>query len=139
MEQQGEVIEAIWCYDTILKDNFIGQDPPLLQAAGRGLGLLLLREAETSRDSKRTERLLNRAVHALNLAHRSDPQDPDMAMSLAEAHGQRFRQLHQPADVFAANLLLDQITTPGVLDDRIAALRALLKSAPPTSLQRGTN
>jgi len=135
LEQQGEVIEAIWCYDTILKDPFVGQDPPTLQAAGLGLGQLLISEVQVSDDKDRIGRLLNRAIQALGLAHRSDQNDPQIALVLAEAHGERFRHKNQSADVLAVNLLLDRMGTPPELQDRIATLRSR-STRPPTALSR---
>jgi len=135
LEQQGEFIEAIWCYDTILRDPFIGQDSPTLQAAGLGLGQLLLSEVQVSDDPQRIERLLGRAIKALNLAHRSDPDEPQLALALAEAHGERYRHTKQPADVLAANVLLDRIGNPPQLDERIATLRARI-SRPSNSLSK---
>lgn len=135
LEPQGEVIEAIWCYDTIFKDPFIGQDPPTLQAAGLGLGQLLVSEVQVSDDPQRIERLLGRAIKALNLAHRSDPNEPQLALVLAEAYGERYRHTQQSADVLAANLLLDGIGSPTQFQDRIATLRARI-SKPPAALSK---
>lgn len=137
LEQQGEFIEAIWCYDTILKDPLIGQDPPTLQAAGLGLGQLLISEVHVSDDSNRIDRLLNRAIKALNLAHRSDPNEPHIALALAEAHGERYRHRQQQADVLAVNLLLDRIGNQTGFEDRIATLRSQIKKPPPALSKQG--
>lgn len=135
LEQQGEFIEAIWCYDTILRDPFIAEDQPTLQAAGLGLGQLLISEVHLSEDSQRIQRLLARAIKALNLAHRSDPGEPQLAMALAEAHGERYCHTQQSADVLAANLLLDRIGKVTELEPRIAALRSRI-TKPPKALSK---
>lgn len=127
LEQQGELVEAIWCYETILRDPLVGEDRPTLQAAGLGLGLLLITEARHSDDPRRVERLVNRAVTALATANQSDPTEPTLGLALAEAHIQRFQLSAQTADLLAANIQLDRLTEiQDAPAERISALRALL-------------
>ena len=129
LEQQGELVEAIWCYETILRDPLVKDDTPTLKAAGLGLGMLLLTEARHSDDPRRVERLINRAITALATANQSEPTEPTLGLAVAEAHILRFQLLGQTADLLAANIQLDRLTeaeeTP---TERISALRALLNA-----------
>jgi len=129
LEQQGELVEAIWCYETILRDPLVKDDTLTLKAAGLGLGMLLLTEARHSDDPRRVERLINRAITALATASQSEPTEPTLGLAVAEAHILRFQLLGQTADLLAANIQLDRLTeaeeTP---TERISALRALLNA-----------
>lgn len=127
LEQQGELVEAIWCYETILRDPLVKDDKPTLQAAGLGLGLLLITEARHSDDSRRVERLVNRAISALITASQPDPSEPALGLALAEAHILRFQLSAQTQDLLAANILFDRLSeaeNPPI--GQIAALRARL-------------
>lgn len=127
LEQQGELVEAIWCYETILRDPLIGEDRPTLQAAGLGLGVLLITEARHSDDPRRVERLVNRAIAALTSANQSDPTESTLGLTLAEAHILRFQLSGQTQDLLAANIQLDRLTeveAPPL--EQIRSLRALL-------------
>ncbi|MGV3577175.1 MAG: hypothetical protein ACO1O4_18780 [Devosia sp.] len=127
LEQQGELVEAIWCYETILRDPLIGEDRPTLQAAGLGLGLLLITEARHSDDPRRVERLVNRAIAALTSANQSDPTEPTLGLTLAEAHILRFQLSGQTQDLLAANIQLDRLTEVAAPPlEQIRSLRALL-------------
>lgn len=129
LEQQGELVEAIWCYETILRDPLVKDDTPTLKAAGLGLGTLLLTEARHSDDPRRVERLINRAITALATASQSEPTEPTLGLAVAEAHILRFQLSGQTADLLAANIQLDRLTE--VLEaptERIGALRALLNA-----------
>lgn len=127
LEQQGELVEAIWCYETILRDPLVGEDRPTLQAAGLGLGLLLITEARHCDEPGRVERLVNRAISALSTASRSDPAEPTLSLALAEAHILRFQLSGQTQDLLAANIQLDGLSeTENPPLERITALRALL-------------
>lgn len=128
LEQQGELVEAIWCYETILRDPTIAEDGPTLRAAGLGLGLLLITETRHSDDPRRIQRLINRAISALGLAGQSDPSsDPALGLALAEAHILRFQLSGQTQDLLAANIELDRLAeTQSPPRESIATLRALL-------------
>lgn len=127
LEQQGELVEAIWCYETILRDPLIEEDRPTLQAAGFGLGTLLITEARHSDEPRRVERLVNRAITALTLASQSDPTEPTLGLALAEAHILRFQLSSQAQDLLAANIQLDRLSEiENPLLERISALRARL-------------
>lgn len=127
LEQQGELVEAIWCYETILRDPLVQDDTPTLQAAGLGLGLLLITEARQSDDPRRVDRLVNRAITALAAASQSDPSESTLGLALAEAHILRFQLSGQTQDLLAANIQLDrlaEIEAPPL--EKIRSLRALL-------------
>lgn len=130
LEQQGELVEAIWCYETILRDPTIAEDGPTLRAAGLGLGLLLITETRHSDDPRRIQRLINRAISALGLASQSDPSEPTLGLALAEAHILRFQLSGQTQDLLAANIELDRLSeTESPPLDSIAALRTLLEES----------
>jgi hypothetical protein len=125
LEQQGELVEAIWCYETILRDPLIADDLKNLRAAGLGLGLLLIGEARHSDDPRRTSRLVNRAIAALNMASQTDPTDSRLGLALAEAHILRFQLSGQAQDLLAANIQLDRLSeTPAPPLESIRSLRA---------------
>lgn len=127
LEQQGELVEAIWCYETILRDPLVGEDRPTLQAAGLGLGVLLITEARHSDDPRRVERLVNRAITALTTASQSDPSEPTIGLALAQAHILRFQLSGHTADLLAANIQLDRLAeTEAPPLEQIRSLRALL-------------
>lgn len=112
-----------------MRDPFVGEDRQTLQAAGLGLGLLLIAEARHSDEAGRFERLVNRAISALTTASRSDPAEPRLGLALAEAHILRFQRSGQTQDLLAANIQLDGLSeTENPPLERIAALRALLKA-----------
>lgn len=128
LEQQGELVEAIWCYETILRDPLVEHEKPTLRAAGLGLGLLLIGEARHSDDSHRTARLINRAISALSLASQTDPTEPNLGLALAEAYILRFQLAGQMPDLLAANIQLDRLSEAKTSPlESINALRALIR------------
>ena len=124
------MIEAIWCYETILRDPMAAQDPQIHQAAGLGLGLLLMSEARINEETGRTKRLLTRAISALTATNSIEPPDHLLVLALAEAHVLRFQLTDQPQDLLAANLLLDQFSqtppTEPAITEKASQLRLLL-------------
>lgn len=131
LEQQGEVVEAIWCYETVLRDHLVGEDKPSQRAAALGLGLLLITEARKCSDASRVERLVNRAISALTLASQSAPSEPDLSLALAEAHILRFQLSNQTHDLLAANIQLDRLAeTNNPPLDNIRAMRSELEKPP---------
>jgi len=103
----------------------------MLRAASLGLGLLLINEARTSEDARRTERLVNRAISVLTFADTHQPNDAELGLTLAEAHARGFALRGQAKDLLAANMLLDTIadrdqgSDPAVVE-RTKALRTRL-------------
>lgn len=131
LEQQGEVVEAIWCYDTVLRDRFITDQMDMLREASLGLGKLLLSESLTSQDSIRTDRLIHRAIAVMIVADTHHPNDAVVGLLLAEIHERRYCLKQQAKDLLAAHMLLDTIPdrTIGVDEDllrRSKTLRAKL-------------
>ncbi len=91
---------------------------------------MLITETRHSDDSRRIQRLINRAITALGLAGQSDPSDPELGLALAEAHILRFQLSGQTQDLLAANIELDRLAeTQSPPQESIATLRALLSKA----------
>ncbi|KKB80148.1 hypothetical protein VW35_06875 [Devosia soli] len=116
LEDQGEIVEAIWSYETVLRDPAIKQNLQILRAASLGLGALLLSETKTGDDTQRIDRLINRAINILTFADAHYPTDASIGLALAHAHAERFELRRRPADLLAANMLLD--TIPNRTDGR---------------------
>jgi hypothetical protein len=138
-EDEGEIVEAMWCYEALLKDRTAPQGHPSLRMASLGLAYLLINESRTSRDTLRTTRLLNRAISVLSASGHADGRDGEMTLALTEAHALRYALAGGAHDLLAANMLLDAIaeapalTHPGILESadvlrqRLVALRTAVQ------------
>lgn len=131
LHEQGEIVEAIWCYETVLRDPSATRALPTLRQAAIELSVLLISEIPRSDDSTRKLRLADRAVTVLCRAAKQGEIDTALRLALAEAHAARYELLDQPQDVLSANLLLDELaqakeTLPQPLQAQLDSLRIRL-------------
>ena len=113
LERQDEFVEALCCYEAMLRDPLIDQDPPLLEAAGIGMAHLLITQSAKPGQGASRARLIDRAIAVLSRAVGAPPHTRPSALLLAEAYGLRFALFGQRRDLLAANLQIDLVAREG--------------------------
>lgn len=136
LERQGEFVEALCCYEAMLRDPLIDQDQPLLEATGIGMAHLLIAQSAQQGQSDRQARLIDRAIAVLSRSVGAPPHNRPSALLLAEAYGLRFALFGQRRDLLAANLQIDLVAQDGrnVLPETLekaTTLRAQLAAIEP--------
>lgn len=109
MQRQGEFLEALWCYESVLRDPMIAENLLLRQTTGMDMARLLLAEASRCNQLERRQRLVSRAIAILSRTIMTGAARHPAALLLAEVYGLRYALAGEASDLLAAYLLIDAI------------------------------
>lgn|GEM_PF-5473858 len=111
-EAEGDSIEALFCYDGVLKDPLVTTEPEILHLAASDMCQLLHRRVVGSIEPARVRRLLDRAIKAMEFARSHSQPRPADALVLAALYTTYHDLLADPRHLLAARLLLEDAPVP---------------------------